>query len=88
MKKSLIYLNGGDSCLHSEERTKSEINEIKKTAKESGHIGYLSGYRFWNYERETVIVFFKEKPTQSEIDKRRSNGFLAAQWYYIRTKTK
>ena len=83
MRETLIYLEGGVDCLFTKERTKTEINLIKKEAKESGHIGYLSGYRYYDNKSDTVIVFFKEKPTEFDIQRRRNNGFKAAKWHYI-----
>lgn len=83
MKKTLIYLDGGNDCLYSANRTQKEINEIKKAAKESAHIGFLSGYHYWNNETETVIVLCREKPSVFEIEQRRKNGLRAAKWYYL-----
>lgn len=86
MKRTLIYLDAGNDCLFSEERTRKQIEEIKIKAANLGHIGYLSGYRYYDGKSETVIVFFKDKPTVWEIEKRRQNGFRAAKWFYINPK--
>lgn len=83
MKNTLIYFNAGDDCLYSKQRTPKEIKAIKTDDKNSGHIGYLSGFRYWDGKTETVLVFFKEKPTVWDIEKRRTNGFKSAKWYYL-----
>jgi hypothetical protein len=83
MKNTLVYLEAGMNCLFSEPRTKAELKAIKQQAKECGHVGYLSGYRYYNNEGETVIVYCKEQPTADNIDMRRRNGFRAARWYWI-----
>ena len=80
MKTILVYHDGGETCLH--EQTESR-KKLMLSAKQSGHIGYLYGYRYWDGATESVIVFFKEKPTQIEIERRRANGLRAAKWYYI-----
>jgi hypothetical protein len=81
--KTLIYFKGGDDCKFSEERTKKEITEISDKARESGHIGYLKGYRYYDNEKETVIVYFTYKPDEHEINRRRLNGFKGAKWHWL-----
>lgn len=78
MKKTLIYFDGGDDCLFSKVRNKAQLAEIRQDAINKGHTCFLSGYRYYDNESETVIVYFKEKPSSCEIERRRKNGFRAA----------
>ena len=80
MKPILVYHDGGQTCLHDVTATRAAI---KKEANVAGQIGYLSGYRYFNNDSQSVMVFFTERPTQIEIERRRSNGLRAAQWHYI-----
>lgn len=65
--------------------THKELNKygVKKRYKESGYVGYLSGYRDGTYSRMGIMAFFKEKPTDAEIYRRRQNGFKAATWHWL-----
>jgi hypothetical protein len=84
MKNTLVYFSGGDEYSRCEPFTPKMRKELDKSAKSSGHIGYLSGFKlsFKNdrYENETVICYFKERPNGDEIRRRRANGFKAAKW--------
>ena len=80
MKAILVYHNGGETCLQEVEQSRKKII---KDALTSGQIGYLSGYRYWDHGCQSVMVFFKERPPQTEIERRRTNGLRAAQWHYI-----
>ena len=71
--------------MHEVEQTRYQI--IKQAA-QAGNIGYLSGYRYWDNDTQPVMVFFKEKPPLTEIERRRSNGLKAAQWHWINRKVK
>jgi hypothetical protein len=83
--KTLIYGNGGDNYYGEKELSNSDITNLKKEYKEKGAIGYMSGYRYWNNERENVIVFFNEKPIDitAEQNRRRKNGFKSAKWHKL-----
>jgi hypothetical protein len=80
-KETLVYHNGGDVCL--QEQTLSP-RLLKWKAAYAGHVGYLIGHRYWDGIKQRVMVFFKERPTQEEILRRRGNGFLAARWFYLK----
>lgn len=83
--KTLVYLKGGDIYKGSKEFTKTDISNLKKEQKEKGSIGYMTGYRYWNNEKENVIVFFNKKPVDiiTEQNRRRDNGFKGAKWYSL-----
>jgi len=51
--------------------------------KECGFIGYISGYRYWNNETESVLVYCKNYPGIIDIENRRSNGLHKAKFYYL-----
>lgn len=84
-RETLVYFEGqereyeGTLSLDRKDR-----NELNQRAKNNGYVGYLSGYR-WTYDSksETVLVYFKEKPSVMEIDRRRNNGFKRAEWYWL-----
>jgi len=57
--------------------------ELNDKARALGYVGCLSGFTWWDSKTHTVLVFFKEKPSAMEIDKRRNNGFLSAKWFYL-----
>lgn len=80
---TLVYHNAGELCLHTTQET---AYNIKKHAKKNGQIGYLTGYRYYDGKREPVMCFFTEKPTSSEILRRRENGFKAARWIWLHVK--
>lgn len=87
MKNTIIYFDGGNNYISNDPITAKQRKEITDKAKKLGHVGYLSGYKYSHYGNgyvsETVLCFFKEKPKEDEIDKRRRNGFRAAKWYHI-----
>ena len=51
--------------------------------KELGFIGYISGYRYWNNETASVLIYCKEHPGIVDIENRRLNGLHRAKFYYI-----
>ena len=82
--KTLLYANSGDTYLGVSEIT--SLPSIKELFRNTYHqSGYLIGFRYFDNERQRVIVGFKDKPQnlQAEILKRRTNGFKAAQWYSL-----
>lgn len=81
--KTLVYFDEGDYCWGSHEITQADREDLYKTAKADGHIGFLSGYRYMNGEKESVIVFFHSTPSGEEIQRRRDNGLKGARWYSI-----
>jgi len=59
--------------------TKEHYEKYEKMAREH-HVGH----RYYQSKRQTVIVFFNNKPNTQEIMKRRQNGFLGAEWFELR----
>jgi len=82
-KQYLIYFDGGEDCRGMFSMDKMERKDWNMRAKNNGHVGYLIGYRYWENKQETVIVYFKTKPDEKEILRRRSNSFIAARWYSL-----
>lgn len=83
-EKVLIYYNAGDDFAGTFDNTNSEKREWKNWAKENNQIGYISGYRYFDGKCDSVMVFCQEKPSFSDIEKRRSNGLRNAKWNYIK----
>ena len=68
------------------EKSDARLKEFIAEAKEDGYVGYLSGSRRAMYPQQGTIaayVFFRRKVSDSEILKRRGNGFLGARWHHI-----
>jgi hypothetical protein len=81
--KTLVYGKAGDIYYGEKELTKkSEITALKDDHRNKGAVGYMTGYKFWNNQRENVIVFFNERPIDitAEENRRRENGLKAAKW--------
>jgi hypothetical protein len=76
----LVYYDGGETCLN--DVTDSRKNIIK-TAKDNEQTCYLSGFRYWDNDSQSVMVFFTSPPTTTEIEKRRSNGLKGAKLHRI-----
>lgn len=83
MTETLAYFDGGDTYKGCRERTKGNIDTLKKEAKDAGHVGYLIGFRTFAGRRDRVYCFFKQQPTIDEIIRRRANGFFKARWYRL-----
>ena len=84
MKKfTLIYYDGGDDYKGTHEIDRKGREQYHQKARKLGHTGYLTGYRYWGNEKENVICYFTRKPSLTEIEKRRSNGFIRATWYWL-----
>lgn len=81
--ETLIYLKNGDDYGHCAERTKAEMQHTHTQAKKDGHIGYLKGYRYFDNQKDEVIVYFTYKPDEAEISRRRLNGFRSARWHWL-----
>ena len=84
--KTLIYFKSGAIYMGCHERTKADIADQKALAQKQGHIGYLVGHRYFDGQKDRVIVFFKAEPTKAEMLRRRANGFVGARWYAFKTK--
>lgn len=82
-KVTLLYENAGDVYLGIHRLMPADMRIYKEEAKMRGHVGYLSGYRRKGNDTQSVVVFFKEQPSEQEIQRRRGNGFLAARWYWV-----
>jgi hypothetical protein len=82
MLNTLVYTDGGNNCHGTKELSKDAILEIKRREKSTGSKGYMVGHRYWNNEKERVIVFFREIPEDIQLEefKRRRNGFMGAKW--------
>jgi len=81
---TLVYGEGGET-FYGEVKTDETVRDgYKYLARKSGYTGYLSGRQ--NKTNKRVIVFFREKPSEKEILRRRKNGFLYARWYWIKEK--
>ena len=69
--KYLVYRKGGDEYLGD--------HFTLPAAKKAVQSRYaLIGYRYWNNERQGVVVGFDETITWAEIARRRANGLLGA----------
>jgi len=79
-EKILIYYDGGED--YKGEDLYNRKIEIA-LAKEKNQIGYLTGHRYYSNSKDKVMCFFKEKPDEKEIQRRRGNGFIGAKWVYI-----
>ena len=82
-KSTLIYYNSGDSYRGTFDLTPTQRKQWHKTAKENGQIGYLTGYHYYDNKKHSVICYFREQPSQAEIEKRHSNRFIRATWYWL-----
>jgi hypothetical protein len=82
---TLVYLQGGEDYLGTRDLTKTDLKYLKEDQKDNGSVGYMYGYRYWDNQKENVIVFFDTKPADIvvEQDRRRKNGFLAATWHNL-----
>lgn len=87
MKNTLVYFNGGNDYRTCEPLSRKDRETYDFLAGDCGHVGYLSGYKLSykdnQYETETVVVYFKEQPNETEINRRKLNGFKAAKWHWI-----
>jgi hypothetical protein len=84
-RNTVIYFDGGEDYKGQFELTASMRKQWHEKAFEDGHNGYLSGYRYFDNKSDSVLVYFKTKPSEDEIDKRRRNGFKNARWTYLYT---
>lgn len=82
-KNTVVYFDDGDDYKGQFELTRSMRSQWHEKAFENGHDGYLTGYRYLDGQKDSVLVYFKEKPSEDEIDKRRRNGFKNARWTYL-----
>jgi len=79
-KNTIIYYNGGDDYKGQFSIDQKERKQEHQKAKESGQVGYLTGYKYHGYEKDNVLCYFKEKPSLTDIENRRSNGFIRVTW--------
>ena len=82
-KKMIVYYNGGEDYAGEFDNTSRERKAWKIWAKENNQIGFISGYRYFNNETDSVLVFCAEKPSIFDIEKRKTNGLRNAKWNYI-----
>jgi len=80
---TIVYFDAGDNYKGTHDLDRNGRRWWHNVAKNSEHIGYLIGYRYWDNEKETVLIYCKEKPSMEEINRRRANGFKAATWYWL-----
>jgi len=85
MKKSTLkYYNGGDNYKGTFNINLVERKRWHKKAKESGQVGYLTGYHYdYDGEKSSVVCYFRKKPSFDTIKLRRRNGLLRATWYWL-----
>lgn len=88
IKNTIVYFDGGEDYKGQFELTRSMRNKWHQKAFENGHDGYLTGYRYLDGRKDSVLVYFKTRPSEEEITKRRKNGFLSAKWVYLSSVTK
>ena len=79
-RRTMIVYDGADGSSWVGEYPVDTKPAFKREYKEKKYAGYLSGYRTTTTRNYGVMAFFKEKPTQAEILRRRTNGFKAAKW--------
>ena len=77
MKEILVYYDDITDVFY-----ETNSKAIIKRAKERGYIGYVSGFRYFNNKTDSVMVFFKEKPSIMEVERRRQNGLKKAKFYF------
>lgn len=86
MIRSIQVYGGTDGTVHNGTIT-GEWNKsiIKGKFRDNGYVGYLSGYRTTTIHGvvDSIMAFFKERPTDAEIYRRRQNGFKAATWHWL-----
>ena len=85
---TVIYFDGGEDYKGQFELTEAMRKKWHGKAFENGHDGYLTGYRYSDGRKDSVLVYFKTKPSEEEIAKRRKNGFLSARWAYLFSVTR
>ncbi len=82
-RNTVIYFDGGDDYQGEFELTEDMRKGWHNVAIHNNQVGYLSGYRYFDNKSDSVLVYFKEKPSEDEIDKRRKNGIKAAKWFCL-----
>ena len=85
---TVIYFDGGEDYKGQFELTASMRKQWHGKAFENGHDGYLTGFRYLDGKKDSVLVYFKTKPSEDDIAKRRKNGFLSARWVYLFSVTR
>ncbi len=83
LHKSILVYSGSDGTDLLGTYSENDKPRLKKDMKASGYSRYLSGYRLRGEFSYGVIAFFKERPTDTEIYRRRQNGFKAAKWIWL-----
>jgi len=58
--ETVIYLDGGEIFIGSENLNNSQLKQLKNEQK-SESVGYMIGQRYWNNNIERVIVFFNRR---------------------------
>ena len=88
-KTWIVYWEGGEDYKGEFELSRTDLRYMKNCARYQRCAGFLSGYRTrfhlgrGHTESVSVIVFFKEEPSEEEILRRRKNGFKAARWHRL-----
>ena len=84
-RKTIIYEYDNGINVFKEEKSLSpyERKLLHQWKKELGFIGYISGYRYWNNETESVLVYCRKYPGIIDIENRRSNELHKAKFYYL-----
>ena len=79
--KTIVYKNGGNVYLG-----KQKIQSLKfwiKKGKELNQKYLYKGYRYYNNQKDIVIVYDNDNWDKKEIEKRRKNGFLGIKKYLL-----
>lgn len=84
-RKTIIYEydNGIITFIGEKSLSPYEKKLLHQWKKECKFIGYILGYRYWNNETESILVYCKEYPGIVNVENRRSNGLHKAKFYYL-----
>jgi hypothetical protein len=82
-RNTVVYFDEGDDYKGQMELSPKDRVELNTKAYNDGQVGFLSGYRYFDGESDGVLVYCRNKPSEDDIAKRRKNGFLAAEWYWL-----
>ena len=78
--KTIVYKNGSDYIGEYEDK---KLAKWKQLGINLNQYWMYKGYRYWNNQRDTVIVYDTEPWDAEEINRRRNNGFLGIKEYHL-----
>jgi hypothetical protein len=80
-KNTVFYINGGDKYVG---MTKNDtMRNWRSLAKKWNYKYIYKGYRYFDNEREQVVIFDDKCWTNAEIEKRKKNGFKGIKCHSI-----